>query len=342
MSYIKFNNKSIVEPLIRNETVLKLPIYKNFYHPPIPPELISSTVHKNLIPYQVLEPGDYTPFVVGSITLTVSSYNSINRTVTFSYVKIEGAGTWEQFDPRIHGMYAMFITGNVNWFMGPGTYMSGGAGYAFTIESRSTFTATYSQSEWSSFVEDVWTPGTPGYYELGEDIVYEKTANYIWGSRYRDGLTLSPYDLQDTEYVRNSYLELLDRYTPSKVFLGKQAFIYLGYGPRNEWGLSGSTLQHIYDIYTCQTGTPPTATYSWAYRGEVEFIGIIHYVWYQTDGNVSGKQLSATQLNSLFPPNQRLQGRYVGDYLRQEYKQVSPGVYQYHYYYDVYECLRIS
>ena len=327
MSYIKYVNKSMLEPLLKNNTVLKFAVHRNIYHPP---ELISRTYHKELIPYQVVDPGDYTPFTVGSITMTISNYN----------VKIEGAGTWEQYNPDINGMYVLFVTGNQQWFMGPGTYIPGGVGYVFTVESNSSFTATYTQNQWNLFVEEAWTNGE---YVFEEDIVYEKAQNYRWGSRVRDGLTLSPYDIQDTEYVRNSYSEIIDRWPASRVYLGKQAFVYLGYGPRNEWGLSGTTVQNIYDIYTCQIGNPPAATYSWVYRGEIEFIGgVIPYDWYDTDTGTPGKQFSVTFLNNLYPPNQSLEGKFIGDFLRQEYKEASPGNYQNHSYYDVYECLQIN
>ena len=56
MSYLKGGSQSLIEPLKKGRKVLKLAIWRNVTHPPIPPQLVSHTFYKDLVPIQILEP----------------------------------------------------------------------------------------------------------------------------------------------------------------------------------------------------------------------------------------------------------------------------------------------
>lgn len=331
MGYIKVKDKSLVEPVIKGEKILKAVMYKNVF---IQGDYIDTTINDSNIVFSALDQAALYNYVITSMSFTVASFNRDNRTLTLTNFNIQGYSTGEC-------EYIYLMSGNSNHYIGPAYeygYDGTVGGYRAYFSINGPLTFNYTQTQWNEFATDNYSQG---HYEMIEHTLWEEANNYEWTYYGRIGDTVQRNP--NVDLIGASSSDIYDKWQPTQSFLNKYAYIYLGYDYRGYYGAPGdpTSIAHIYEYYKCEISAPIVPTYSWVERGEYMF-SIRDANRYDINNDATGKQYSVAYLNANYPPGIANERKLAGDYLRQEYIQVSPGVYQYMHFYDVYECARIS
>lgn len=326
---LKYGNKDVIDVALGKKPIRELFSLKNVL------VTIPAVFDRSKIVYS-------TNFYIGyegteSITVlfNVGSYNESLRQITFSSINFQANGRLSLGLPNGNisitvGNYSNAISGTFD--------INEGLGFWGLSGSFTNAIVTFNTTEWNNILV---TP-SGSYYEIQKRMHFENNAHHRWKYQGRVGYSITYLDpvIKEFEYQDDINVSLIEsKIPPLKALKGEKIIKYLGHGPRNQFGLDGSAIQYIYDVWeVIETDIPedPEYYYIWELRETIEVYA--SYPPYDFENTTIGKHYTETVLNGMLTPGLETLGTVARDLI--SVRQASPGVYLSTY--DYWEIVRIT
>jgi len=331
MDYLEKKGYKNIDLLKNGKFAIDLLLFKQEYiHTP-------HALRKDSIPFEFYDGAEYYDkllFIFISISINQNEINNLSRTLTnakFEFRLIANEGD-SLYGPEV---YAQFITGNYespnvshNGTFYPSQIINGQYVPAYYITDLifENVTVTYDLIDWNKFyVEGFDTPYIKEHILLRNRNVYNwKFSNRVGGSTISTAISTANYVYHNLLEPTTIINTLTNDYWPSRTFSGKVAAVYIGYGPRNEFGLDGTAINYIYDHYIVVSEGPGSAPYSWVIKNRYSIPEIFEaetkdpsspYYYDYDETDIGSTSFTEEILNLAFPPTAENVGKIARNFI---------------------------